>query len=93
MYQQRQHGWGKTLHPGIASHYVDGFARFHFALCDEWGLDPTDPIESIAVTSDVPALVLAGGYDPVTPPASGGNRRHPLWRTPSTTRSPIQVTV
>ena len=62
---------GASLHPGIAAHYIDGFARFHFALCDEWGLEATDPIESIAVTSDVPALVLAGGYDPVTPPAWG----------------------
>jgi pimeloyl-ACP methyl ester carboxylesterase len=62
---------GESLHPGIAAHYIDGFARFHFTLCDEWGLEPTDPIESVAVTSDVPALVLAGGYDPVTPPAWG----------------------
>jgi pimeloyl-ACP methyl ester carboxylesterase len=62
---------GASLHPGVASHYIDGFARFHFALCEEWGLGPADPIESLAVTSDVPALVLAGGYDPVTPPAWG----------------------
>ncbi|MDJ0923993.1 MAG: alpha/beta hydrolase [Acidimicrobiia bacterium] len=62
---------GASLHPGIARHYIDGFASFHFALCDDWGLEPTDPIESRAVTSEVPALVLAGGYDPVTPPAWG----------------------
>ncbi len=64
---------GASLDPGIAAHYIDGFARFHFALCEEWGLEPTDPIESSAVTSDVPALVLAGSYDPVTPPAWGAS--------------------
>ncbi len=62
---------GASLQPGVASHYVDGFARFHFALCEGWGSGTADPIESLAVTSDVPALVLAGGYDPVTPPAWG----------------------
>lgn len=50
-------------------HYVDGWARFHFTMCEAWGLEAADRIESVAVTSDVPALVLAGGYDPVTPPA------------------------
>jgi pimeloyl-ACP methyl ester carboxylesterase len=60
---------GGSLHPGVASHYVDGFARFHFALCEEWGSGTADLIESLAVTSDVPALVLSGSYDPVTPPA------------------------
>jgi pimeloyl-ACP methyl ester carboxylesterase len=62
---------GDTLNRGVRSHYVEGWARFHFALCDEWGLAATDPIESIAVTSDVPSLVLAGSFDPVTPPAWG----------------------
>lgn len=62
---------GASLHPAVAAHYVDGFARFHFALCAEWAVEASDPIENLAVTSDVPALVLAGGYDPVTPPAWG----------------------
>jgi pimeloyl-ACP methyl ester carboxylesterase len=62
---------GASLRPGVAAHYIDGFARFHFALCEEWGLETADPIESLATTSDVPALVLAGSYDPVTPPAWG----------------------
>ncbi len=37
-------------------------------LCDEWPVEPsrgfTEP-----VTSDIPALVLAGFFDPITPPA------------------------
>lgn len=62
---------GSSLDPGVAAHYIDGFARFHFALCEEWGMEPADPIESLAVESDVPALVFAGSYDPVTPPVWG----------------------
>jgi pimeloyl-ACP methyl ester carboxylesterase len=62
---------GASLDPGIAAHYVDGFARFHFALCEEWRMEPADPIESLAVVSDIPTLILAGSYDPVTPPAWG----------------------
>lgn len=62
---------GASLNPAVASHYIDGWARFHFTLCQEWGLAAAEPIESVAVTSDVPALVLAGGFDPVTPPAWG----------------------
>jgi len=62
---------GASLDPGIAAHYIDGFARFHFALCEEWGLEPSDEVECRAVTSDTPALLLAGSYDPVTPPAWG----------------------
>jgi len=71
---------GASLNPGIASHYIDGWARFHFTLCQEWGLAATDPIESLAVTSDVPALVLAGGFDPVTPPAWGESTADALER-------------
>jgi pimeloyl-ACP methyl ester carboxylesterase len=42
-----------------------------YALCQEWGLPPPDPRENEPVSSDVPALVLAGEIDPVTPPEWG----------------------
>ncbi|MFW5691074.1 MAG: alpha/beta fold hydrolase [Chloroflexota bacterium] len=39
--------------------------------CDIW-LDSAAPeVETLPVSSDVPVLVLAGNYDPVTPPAWG----------------------
>lgn len=38
------------------------------AICAMWGADVADASESQAVTSDIPALVLAGEYDPVTSP-------------------------
>lgn len=40
-----------------------------FATCDIWDIDVADPIETEPVESDIPTLVLAGEFDPVTPPA------------------------
>lgn len=40
-----------------------------FAMCDIWDVGAAPAIEDRPVQSDIPALVLAGGYDPVTPPA------------------------
>jgi pimeloyl-ACP methyl ester carboxylesterase len=42
-----------------------------FAVCRDWHSEPPDPRENQPVQSDVPALVLAGEYDPITPPAWG----------------------
>ncbi|NJN67175.1 MAG: alpha/beta fold hydrolase [Chloroflexaceae bacterium] len=42
-----------------------------FRLCGEWGMHPPDPAENAPVVSEVPALILAGEYDPITPPAWG----------------------
>lgn len=45
--------------------------RYLFTVCQGWtGLAP-DPRENQPVTSDIPALVLAGEFDPITPPAWG----------------------
>ena len=40
-----------------------------FLICQIYGLEPADDVEMDAVYSDVPTLVLAGDYDPITPPA------------------------
>lgn len=54
-----------------ATERLDGFARSRSqrAICDAWDLDPLAPAATEYVRSDVPALVLAGSFDPVTPPA------------------------
>lgn len=38
-----------------------------FAVCDIWGAGEAVAVESQAVHSDIPTLVTAGEYDPVTP--------------------------
>jgi pimeloyl-ACP methyl ester carboxylesterase len=37
-------------------------------ICAAFDTDPPDPLENQAIRSDVPALLLTGTYDPVTPP-------------------------
>lgn len=40
-------------------------------ICDMWGAGTADAIENEPITSDIPTLVLAGEYDPITPPVWG----------------------
>ena len=40
-----------------------------FALCRNWPSGEAPQVESELVISDIPTLVLAGQYDPITPPA------------------------
>ena len=42
-----------------------------FTFCQIWGAKDADPIENEPVKSDIPTLVLAGEYDPITPPIWG----------------------
>jgi len=41
------------------------------ATCKHWDLDKADGVENEPVESDIPTLVLAGAFDPITPPAGG----------------------
>jgi hypothetical protein len=40
-----------------------------FDYCEEWDSGQADPIENEPVVSDVLTLVMAGEFDPITPPA------------------------
>lgn len=40
-------------------------------LCAAWRVKAADPIANVAPRTDVPVLILAGEFDPVTPPAWG----------------------
>ena len=42
-----------------------------FAACRAWGSELGEAIENEAVTSDIPTLILAGSFDPITPPEWG----------------------
>ena len=41
------------------------------SMCEIWDVEESSPIENEPVVSDIPTLILAGQYDPVTPPAWG----------------------
>lgn len=58
------------VRPDIASFFPKN-AQPIFTVCQDWtGIAP-DPRENQPVTSDVPTLILAGEFDPITPPAWG----------------------
>ena len=47
---------------------IDGALTF-FDICEVWPAGRAPDVEDETVISDVPALLLAGDYDPITPPA------------------------
>jgi len=51
----------------ISDYAVQFFAALDYAVCEVWGVQPSEAGESAPVESDVPALVLAGAFDPITP--------------------------
>jgi pimeloyl-ACP methyl ester carboxylesterase len=40
-------------------------------LCSSWGVPAAAAVENQAVSSDIPALVISGEFDPITPPIYG----------------------
>jgi len=50
---------------------MDGYARHlgEWNLCQLWDLPAAPPMIDGPLSSEIPTLVLAGSYDPVTPPA------------------------
>jgi hypothetical protein len=47
---------------------------FSPSACDAWGVGRVDASFSKPVTNDVPVLILAGEWDPNTPPWGGATR-------------------
>lgn len=48
-----------------------GLSEYFLDMCAVWSTAPPNPVENQPVTSNVPTLILAGEYDPATPPAAG----------------------
>jgi hypothetical protein len=49
---------------------LEGYVRHqaHIPICGAWDLPAAPPLVGEPVESDVPTLILAGAYDPITPP-------------------------
>ncbi|MGE5250448.1 MAG: alpha/beta fold hydrolase [Bacteroidota bacterium] len=58
------------VEPEIAAYYPASVQPL-FDLCREWTAVPPDPRENLPVSSAVPALILTGDGDPITPPDWG----------------------
>jgi pimeloyl-ACP methyl ester carboxylesterase len=58
------------VQPAIGGFFSES-AQPLFTVCQDWtGIAP-DPRENQPVTSDIPTLILAGEFDPITPPEWG----------------------
>jgi len=68
--------WSDAARARAARERFPRFARYHDeidasmrASCEAWALPAAPAREQAPVVSDVPVLLLAGGWDPVTPPS------------------------
>ncbi len=52
-------------------HYFLDALQGDYAACQVWSVQPVPAVQQQAVTSAIPTLILAGEYDPATPPAYG----------------------
>jgi pimeloyl-ACP methyl ester carboxylesterase len=55
------------LHPAIVQAVEADNLPWLVQFCEMWGAAEADPVEGEPVQVDVPALILTGGFDPVTP--------------------------
>jgi pimeloyl-ACP methyl ester carboxylesterase len=58
------------LKPGLGD-FLDQDTEIDLLTCDSWAADAAPLVENDAVYSDIPSLVMTGGFDPVTPPSWG----------------------
>ena len=63
-------GQAEMLQPVIGQ-FVEDTGRDQFSMCRAWRVPAAGDVESQAVESDIPTLVLAGSFDPITPPSWG----------------------
>ena len=57
----------------VVARYPPQWAEYYdlasfFATCEAWGAGEADPVENEPVVSDIPALIFAGHFDPITTP-------------------------
>ena len=55
----------------VNAEYLAAGTHGFFDTCAVWNDESADGIENEAVVSDIPALVMAGEWDPITPPSWG----------------------
>lgn len=51
--------------------YVSNLVNGAFSDCTTWAVEPVVDVEATRVESDIPTLLISGGFDPVTPPRYG----------------------
>lgn len=63
---------GAGLDPGADARAIERPGRFRLLLavplCSQWPVEATSSTFNEPITSDIPTLVMAGRFDPITPP-------------------------
>jgi pimeloyl-ACP methyl ester carboxylesterase len=64
---------GANDHPQVQNFFTRSYylGKAIFTVCKTWQLENINPTENDPVASDIPALILSGEYDPITPPTWG----------------------
>jgi pimeloyl-ACP methyl ester carboxylesterase len=65
------------ISPQIAAVF-GGDEQQEYAICQFWKVQPVPAAQKQPVLSSIPALVLSGDYDPITPPVDGQQVAHDL---------------
>jgi pimeloyl-ACP methyl ester carboxylesterase len=60
-----------TAYPSPLAEILQASLEEEYEICALWDVGQAAPLETEAVHSDLPTLILAGEYDPVTPPYWG----------------------
>jgi pimeloyl-ACP methyl ester carboxylesterase len=60
----------RRVHPSFRQDQID-YSLTMLQRCRHWHRDFASEFENMPVVSDVPTLILAGSFDPITPPAWG----------------------
>jgi pimeloyl-ACP methyl ester carboxylesterase len=63
-----------TAAEGVEPHIAHNYAvelESLYTICETWGSGMPNAYENQPTRSDIPALILAGQFDPITPPAWG----------------------
>lgn len=68
--RQRALDNGQILPPALQAAHQRSIDRI-FNICADWQVPAAAEIENQAVNSDIPALILSGEFDPITPPEWG----------------------
>lgn len=56
------------IRPQIAANAVEDLENSYIDMCGIWQVDELPPLADQPVASDIPALLLSGEFDPITPP-------------------------
>jgi pimeloyl-ACP methyl ester carboxylesterase len=72
---------GEIERESASTYLGDSRVREQMAACDGWPRGPLDPSYADPVRSSVPALIVSGTLDPVTPPSFGAETAKTLSRS------------